>query len=87
VDTVSHKGMTERPEALDLTDEQLLARVSEARARVREAKRWHDAVITDAMVRGLHQSLIAERAGVSRRALFDISSREWDRRQAEEGVS
>ena len=76
--------MDERPEAARLSDEELLALVSQARDRVREAKRWHDMVITDAMIRGLNQSLIAETAGVTRRALFDISSREWERRRAEE---
>lgn len=82
-----HRGMSERPEAAGLSDEELLERASLARQQLRKARELHDMVITDALVRGLNQSLIAERAGVSRRALFDISSREWDRRQAEEGAS
>lgn len=81
---MSHRGMEERPEVAHLADEELLKRVADAREQVRQAKRRADMIITDAMIRGLNQSLIAETAGVTRRALFDISSREWDRRQAEQ---
>lgn len=76
--------MVETPESAGLTDEELLARVAEAEGRLREAERWRDGVIVDAMCRGLNQSVIAEAAGVNRRSLFKISDREYDRRQAEE---
>lgn len=34
------------------------------------------------MIRGsIRQPLIADAAGVTRRSLFDTTSREWDRRQ------
>lgn len=81
---MSHRGMEERPEVAHLADEELLKRVADAREQVRQAKQRADMIITDAMIRGLNQSLIAETAGVTRRALFDISSREWDRRLAEQ---
>lgn len=79
-----HKNMPERAEAKLLTDEELLARCAEANDRLAEAARWRDRVITDAMIRGLSQTLIAKTADVGRRTLFDISDREFRRRQAEE---
>jgi hypothetical protein len=81
---MSHRGMEERAEVAHLADDELLARVADARERVRREKERADMIITDAMIRGINQSRIAETAGVTRRALFDISSREWDRRQAEQ---
>jgi hypothetical protein len=80
---MGHRGMDERPEVADLSDTKLLERVADAREQVRRAKERADMIITDAMVRGLNQSLIAKTAGVTRRALFDISSREWERRQSD----
>lgn len=79
-----HGGMSERPEVADLSDDELMARVAQARERVRQAKIWHDQVITDAMIRGINQTQIAQTAGVSRRAIFDIADREWNRRHAED---
>jgi hypothetical protein len=78
---MSHKGLDERPEVAHLTDEELLARVTQARERVCEADLDYDRAVTDAMVRGLNQSLIAEAAGVTRRALHKTTDREWQRRQ------
>lgn len=80
---MGHRGMDERGEVAHLADEELLERVADAREQVRQAKQRADMIITDAMIRGLNQSKIAETAGVTRRALFDISSREWGRRQTE----
>lgn len=76
--------MAERPEVAPLSDEELLERVAEARERVREANRSYDTAVTDAMVRGINQSSIAEAAGVTRRALHQTTDREWQRRQADE---
>lgn len=79
---MTHKGMTERPEVAELSDEELLVRVAEARDRVREAHLRYDEVVTDAMCRRLNQSLIAEAAGVTLRALHKTTDRTWQRRQA-----
>lgn len=76
-----HRGMTERPENAALTDSELLARITEADEQLRQAQEHRDAMIVDAMIRGLNQSLIAETAGLNRRSLFKISDREFDRRK------
>jgi hypothetical protein len=75
--------MRPRPEVAGLSDEQLLSRVEQSRAEAERAKLAADQAVVDAMVAGLNQTLIAERAGVSRRALFGISDRVWSRRQAD----
>ena len=79
-----YKGLGERLECAQLSDEQLLERVRQAKARLREAREWHDQVIADAMIRGIHQTVIVERSGLSRRAMFYAADREWERRRAEE---
>jgi hypothetical protein len=83
VDTVS-RGLSERPEVADLSDEQLLERVAQARQLLREARERHDMMIADAMIRGINQSLIAKTAGLTRRAIFYVADREWKRRHAGE---
>ena len=82
-----HKGMDERPEIAHLSDEQLLERVAQARDKVREANEWRDMVITDAMIRGINQGVIAETAGLRRRAIYYVADREWGRRHGEETLA
>lgn len=74
-----HRGMEERPEVADLTDDELLDRVTQARKQLAEAKVRSDQAIVDCMIRGVDQSLIAKKAGITRRALFGVSDRVWER--------
>lgn len=74
--------MSERSEVAHLSDQELLDAVAEAREQVRLARLRYEQAVTDAMIRtSIRQPLVAEAAGVTRRALFDITNREADRRQ------